>query len=331
MATCQTEVSADGFDVIRLGNSRISISVLPELGGKIYEITNLKTGREWLWKNPHISLRHPSPGMDYERELDSGGWDEILFSVKPCTLELPGGHSFSIGDHGIVVERAWRNVESGINGAGEAVCELLAEGQSPGFRLKRRIVLDAEQARFEIEYTLNNTGSTSWPWLWCAHPLLAVEKGMRIHLQEGQRIRPVQGDVTDPVSDQTWPGLRMPDGEITDLVGVFEGPGDSDGFCQKLYVQSASEIGLITADGAESLYIQYDPRSLPWLGLWINNNTWSGCDSAPYLNLGIEPATTAHDSLADAVRFAEVDYLGPGESKTWFLTVSLKNGIKTND
>jgi hypothetical protein len=32
VATCQTEVSADGFDVIRLCNSRISISVLPELG-----------------------------------------------------------------------------------------------------------------------------------------------------------------------------------------------------------------------------------------------------------------------------------------------------------
>jgi len=160
---------------------------------------------------------------------------------------------------------------------------------------------------------------------------LAGEKGMRIHFQGGEQSRSVQGEVTGPALDQTWPVLRMPDGEITDLARVFERSGDTDGFCQKLYVQSAREIGLSTADGAESLYRQYDLRSLPGLGVWINNNAWSGCNSAPYLNLGIEPATTAHDSLADAVRFAEVDNLGPGESKTWFLTVSLKNGIKRND
>ena len=331
MATCQTEVSTDGFDVVRLCNSRITITILPELGGKIYQITDLKTGRDWLWKNPHINLRHPSPGMDYERQLDSGGWDEILFSVKPCTLELPGEHSLSIGDHGSAVEKAWRNVESGVNGAGEAVCELLAEGQAPGFRFRRRIVLEAEQARFKIEYTLSNTGSPPWPWLWCAHPLLAVEKGMHIHLKEGQQIRSVQGDTADLAPHQTWPGLRMPDGDIVDLARVFENSGDSDGFCQKLFVQSSGEIGLSTPGGAECLFIHYDPRSLPWLGLWINNNAWSGCDSAPYLNLGIEPTTTAHDSLADAVRVTEADILEPGESKTWCLTVSLKNGIKTND
>ena len=108
---------------------------------------------------------------------------------------------------------------------------------------------------------------------------------MRIDFQEGQQIRSVQGNVTGPPLDQTWPGLRMPDGEITDLARVFERSGDSDGFCQKLYVQSASEVGFSTADGAEGLYMQYDPRSLPWLGLWINNNAWSGCDSEPYLNL----------------------------------------------
>lgn len=331
MATCQTQVSADGFDVIRLCNPRISITVLPELGGKIYEILDLETGRDWLWKNPYINLRHPSPGMDYERDLDSGGWDEILFSVKPCTLAVSHNHSLSIGDHGNVVDRAWRHVEKGVNNCGEAICDLISEGQSPDFKFQRRIVLDIEQPRFSIEYSLRNSGSTSWPWMWCAHPLLNIDDGMHIHLQQGQQIRTVSNGVTGPVTDQAWPDLSMPNGESINLTKVFESPGGTDGLCQKLYVKSEKQVCLSTADGEESFNMMYDPQSLPWLGLWINNNGWSGCGSKPYRNLGIEPSTTPHDCLTEAVRNGNGDILEPGESRKWYLAVNLKNRMNMND
>jgi len=331
MAIYQTEVSPDGFEVIHLGNSCLSVSVMPQLGGKIYQIVDLRTGRDWLWKNPHISLRHPMTGLDYDREFDSGGWDEILFSVKPCELDLTGGQHLSIGDHGIVVDKPWRSIETGVNSAGEAICELLVEGQSPHFKLERRIVLDAVQPRLDIEYSLTNPGSTPWPWMWCAHPLFAIESGMQINLLEGQGIHLMQDGDTSPVTNQAWPKLALPGGENINLAGIFEEHTEPQTFCQKVFVRSAGEVSLCTADGRESFNMMYDPGELPWLGLWLNKNAWSGCDSEPYLNLGLEPATTPYDKLSDAVAQDHVDILKPGKSKNWRLSISLTNTVNAHD
>lgn len=304
---------------------------MPQLGGKICQIVDLGTGRDWLWKNPHIALRHPLPGMDYDRDLDSGGWDEILFSVKPCTLDLPGGQALSIGDHGSAVDRPWCSIETGVNAASEALCELLAEGQSPHFKLKRRIVLDAELPRLGFEYRLTNTGPIAWPWLWCAHPLFAIENDMHIELQEGQQIRLLQNNATDPAINQQWPKLVLGEGKNINLAGIFEASTEPETFCQKLFVRSAKEVSLCTANGKERFSMMYDPGNLPWLGLWINKNAWSGCGSKPYLNLGLEPATSPHDLLCDAVEQGHADVLQPGESRDWSLSISLINTVDTND
>ncbi len=167
--------------------------------------------------------------------------------------------------------------------------------------------------------------------MWCAHPLFAIEEGMYIDLPEGQQIRPVHNGLTGPVTDETWPDFAMPNGDCINLASIFERSSDSGAVCQKLYVKSAKTICLRTADGAESLNMSYNPGDLPWLGLWINKSAWSGCGSLPYLNLGIEPATTPHDSLVNATKYTDGDFLDPGESKKWQLTVRLKSGVKTND
>lgn len=331
MATYQTEVSVDGFDVIRLSNSCLSVSIMPQLGGKIYEIVDLRTGRDWLWKNPYIPLQQPLPGMDYDRELDSGGWDEILFSVKPCQLELPGGHRSSIGDHGVVVYKAWQSSETGVNSVGEAVCELFAEGQFPHFKLQRRIVLDAEKPRLVFMYKLTNTGPIPWPWLWCAHPLLAIESDMLINFQEGQQIRNETIHRSGKNEDMVWPTLVSAAGERIDLARIFEKSRAPETFCAKLFIRSANEVCLSTEDGSESFGILYDPDVLPWLGLWVNKNAWSGCGSEPYLNLGMEPATSPHDRLTQAVAKGESDFLQPAGTREWTLTICLKNTVNADD
>jgi galactose mutarotase-like enzyme len=329
VATCQTEVSADGFEIIRLHNSAMSISVLPQLGGKIHEIVDLNTGRDWLWKNSHITLQHPQPGMDYEKELDSGGWDEVLFSVKPCKIDLADDEHLMIGDHGCAVERAWQVVKTGLNDSGDAICELLTEGKSPHFRLHRKITMDADEPQLRIEYSLKNTGTKTWPWLWCAHPLFAVENNMFIKFQGDQRMR---HEVTDPDQqhkEMDWPMLIMANGTAVDMARIYEESPSPETLCTKLFVSSEKEISLCVSDRSESLSILYDPHSIPWLGLWVNKNAWSGCGSEPYLNLGLEPTTSPHDNLADAIAQDEADYLAVGETRTWTLMIRLNTWSKS--
>ena len=334
MAICQTEVSAEGFDIIRLENAGMSVSIMPQLGGKIYQILDLKTGRDWLWKNPHIPLRHPQPGLNYEKELDSGGWDEILFSVKPCSLESDDGQVLSFGDHGAVVEKAWQIVNVGVDDKGNAICELFVEGQYPHFRLNRRIVLNPELARLDIEYQLTNSGTYPWPWLWCAHPLLAIEDGMIINLAAGQAIRTDPGSPSchvDNIKEQSWPSLVSPAGEAIDLAAIFDTSTEPETFCAKLFVESDEEVSVRTASGSESLSIMYKPGEIPWLGLWINKNAWSGCGSEPYVNLGLEPATSPHDTLSQAIAHGESTVLEAGRTTQWSLTVCLNNTVSTHD
>jgi hypothetical protein len=331
VATCQTEISADGFEIIHLQNSCMSVSVMPQLGGKIYTIVDLRTGRDWLWKNPHIALRHPAPDMDYERELDSGGWDEILFSVKPSSLELPNGQHLAIGDHGTVVDKAWTRSGVGTTAAGEAFCELFVEGLSPHFRLDRKIVMDARKPQFEIEYRLMNTGQTAWPWFWCAHPLLAIESGMYIDLKQGQAVRLVKDDALESASGAVWPMILDANNGQVDISKIFEETGSPRSYCQKLYVRSNGQISLRTGDANECFSMIFSPEFLPWLGLWINKNAWSGCGSEPYLNLGMEPATNPHDKLSEAITSDQACFLQAGESIKWSLSINLYNKVDTHD
>jgi hypothetical protein len=69
--------------------------------------------------------------------------------------------------------------------------------------------------------------------------------------------------------------------------------------------------------------LHYDPQELPWLGLWINNGGWSGCDSEPYLNLGLEPTTAAFDCVAQAMDNGAISWLQPGETRDWALAVEM--------
>ncbi len=56
------------------------------------------------------------------------------------------------------------------------------------------------------------------------------------------------------------------------------------------------------------------------VGVWINNGAWSGCESEPYFNIGIEPAMLPVDDLSKA---DNPPVLHPGQVVEWFLNVSL--------
>ena len=125
--------------------------------------------------------------------------------------------------------------------------------------------------------------------------------------------------------------LALADGKNIDLAGIFKTSTGPETFCQKLFVKSAGEVSLSTADATECFNMKYDPEALPWLGLWVNKNAWSGCGSKPYLNLGLEPTTAPHDFLTEAVAQGHANVLQAGESKSWSLSVHLKNGSDTHE
>lgn len=314
---------------MRLENDHVSVTVLPENAGKIVEIIDRRDGHNWLWSNAALSHRL-SPGTgSYETRLDSGGWDEILLSVTPGPALLPDGTSIDPPDHGDLVGRPWQRGSAGVDADGNAYCVLTASGQAAAYAWRRKLVLERSLPRLRFEYYLENTGAADLPFFWCAHPLLAMERDMRILLPAGLacRLESAQpGSAAIEDGEIRWPLLPTGGARFIDLSRCVDPPAPGAGFAAKLFLR-ASELPYVaieSADRTKQLILHYDRDTIPWLGLWINDRGWTGTGGRPYLNLGLEPSTASRDSLAQAVAHDEIPILSPGESRQWWLEVTLR-------
>jgi galactose mutarotase-like enzyme len=264
---------------IFLDGGTLAATVIPACGGKIEPIESVRTGRRWLWRNPHLDLRLPEYGESYVGRLDFGGWDEIFPSVGPCE---PSGMA-PIPDHGDLVNQPWQ-----VERHTPTTLRMSVEGRCAPFRFTRKIT--ATGTGFLFEYDLENHGKQAFPWLWCAHPLINIEAGMQIDWGCGELTIP------DPSAAGFSPWTRkfFTDRGTTDRVEI-RAPGEH----------------------SESLVLQFDPDDAPYLGFWVNFLGWSGCGSSPYFNLGVEPATAPFDLLTDAIDAGAQKTLQPGERRSW--------------
>ena len=112
--TLINDTFVQGFRGIELHNGLISVTVLPELGGKISSIRNVATGREWLWTSPFIEYKEPRYGASYIEEYDSGGIDECFPTVDACHHPSHPWDGVYVPDHGEVFSQEWEVESSGI-------------------------------------------------------------------------------------------------------------------------------------------------------------------------------------------------------------------------
>jgi galactose mutarotase-like enzyme len=241
--------------------------------------------------------------------MDSGGWDEIFPSVSPENFA-----GVSIPDHGDLVGLAWDVDELAATHVTMSARTRFADCH---FQRVVRLVGDT----IHLSYRVENHSSSPVPYLWCAHPLLAIEPGMQIILPTGTPMFNRGGSGVDR-NDFLWP--QMADGKRMDQIPHPSSP-DFQPYAIKMFTAAHAihEVTISSADGRESLSLQWNPQQVPHLGLWLNVMAWSGSGSAPYFNLGIEPTTAAHDSLSDAHATASARELLPGQTHTWEMTARI--------
>lgn len=314
----QTEV--DGFTAITLANGKVSLTMLPELGGKISSLVDLGSGRQWLWTNPEVAYRRVAYGASYVREADTGGWDECFPTVAPCRYPGSGATDIELPDHGELWPLAW---ETSI-GAGGTVVSSRVEGTALPYEFERSITLLPGKATVRLEYAVRNLGPDDLHFIWCAHPLLAVEPGMELLLPASTKMRRYSSVPAAllPADDYLeWPPRVALGAEGFELNVV---PPREAGFAVKLWSEPLTEgWAAVRADDGE-LRFNFDPELVPQVGLWLNAGGWSGTGGAPYFNLGLEPGIGAQDSLADAVeRYDQHGTLPAHDERRWWLEVQL--------
>ncbi len=317
-----SEDSVQGFRALTVGNGLIAFTIVPELGGKLTSLRDLRTGREWLWTNPRLPYRRVEHGASYVREADTGGWDECFPTVAPCAYPLPPWQGIALPDHGELWSQAWQTEVERTGGGGVAVRER-ADGVALPYAFERRIGLEPGSAALRFDYALRSTASHDLAFIWSAHPLLVLEPGMRLTLPEGAVVHVNQGGSgsAPDEGEYAWPLRASTTGGELNLTQL---PDPSAGVAFKLWSRPLPEGWVALAARNGGLRFQFDPALLPQVGLWLNAGGWSGTGGEPYRNLGLEPCLGAQDSLQEAVeRYGRYGTLPAGGAREWWLEARL--------
>ena len=223
-------------------------------------------------------------------------------------------------DHGELWSVPWTS--SVYSHAGGVTLAASATGRILPYEFHRELTVDPHEPVLRMRYRVRNTGSSSFPWIWCAHPLLNVQPATALELATMHQatvdavhnIPEIErGDIV------SWPGALGGD------AGRFVFP-DEGAWAVKLFgdVGASGRMTVTDPRRGERLEMRVRPEEVPQVGIWINNRGWAPPGRRPYYTLGLEPAIGAPDSLEEAVRdWKTAQTLAPREERSWGLEVRL--------
>ena len=310
------------FEAVQVDTGMLSLSLLPELGGKLNSLRDLRTGREWLWRNPRLSYRRVPHGVVYP-----GGRHRRLGRMLPNCRALrlsvaalgrrahPGPRRALVAARRAGGRGRRRRGPPAHTLAGRRPAVYLRAHHQPGGRLGHYTTgIHCQQPRgcaaaVHLERA-PAAGHRARHVLAAAtfgeiqprieHPARSVRCGFRIALSARR------GRGKTPFGVGRWPGLsRRAKGRARALgpgIDLSSLPDAAARIAAKLWSDPLDEgwAALRARDG--ELRMRWDAALLPQLGVWINLGAWAGAGGAPYYNLGLEPCIGAQDSLAEAVQ-----------------------------
>jgi hypothetical protein len=153
-----TAWSYQGLQTVIMSNSHLRVVVLPELGGKIWQITDLRNGRDLLWHNPRLAAHRVDIGSLYD-DVFFGGWDELFPNDEPEQL---AGESYP--DHGELWTAAWDwriDRDSAARGLTLSTATPIS-----ACAFTKTITLVDDEPRVDIGWQIRHEGLDALPYLW---------------------------------------------------------------------------------------------------------------------------------------------------------------------
>jgi galactose mutarotase-like enzyme len=310
----------EGFDSIQINTGLMELSIIPELGGKVNSLRDLRTGREWLWRHPRFAYKVVPHGSSYTAASDTGGWDECFPSVAECKYPSEPWKDALIQDHGEI----WSQPAEFdlFQQAGIVKLMTRSQGIALPYTFTRVVTLTENSARVHVEYEVVNNSDHSINYVWSMHPLLAIEPGMELLLPASATFN-VNGTIPENLVS-TMKNLHYP--FTASGLNFPTLPETSAGRAIKFW-SDPLPIGegwtSVRAKDGE-LKMRWDVTYLPQVAVWLNLGALGMDGGTPYYNMGLEPCMGGQDSLNDAVNVYQLfETLSPHGSKTWWLEIEL--------
>lgn len=307
-ARVETDWAWAGLTALVLTNDRLRVVVLPELGGRVWQITELAGGTDLLWHHPRLQPQRVPFGTGYDDNF-IGGWDELFPNDLPEEL---AGEPFP--DHGEAWSERW-NWQ--LLPGPDAAVRMSLTGRISGCELVRTVSLAPGSSTLRVDVEVTNTCDAVLPMLHKQHLAAALRPGSRVDLpgcrvEIGDFGRPRWGE---PGQGFDWPGPPGID---------FAGPPPL-GTAELLFADrlAAGWCALTGGDGV-GIGLAFDTDVYPacWtFGSWAG---WRG------LNVVVlEPCTGVGLSVADGQASGRHRALGLGETLRTTVHAVVYRGLRT--
>ncbi|OGU39968.1 MAG: hypothetical protein A2315_00015 [Ignavibacteria bacterium RIFOXYB2_FULL_35_12] len=312
----------NGFLHLVIENEKIRAVFLPEIGGKMKELINLKTGTQFLQENQREDKVYSRAlyGSDFLK-YDVSGFDECFPTVSACEKNLKEDKKHCFPDHGELWSRAWEFSQVA------DFITLSIEGMKSRYLFKKKIGLIEDT--IEITYTVRNLSSRTFPYIWSAHPLLKISEGDKLLLPENTEAVALYW-ASDPVIGKQGDLLNLSyitrDQNELDFSVV---PNKSTNIAMKCFTGKLTKgyAGLYKKQKDETILFTFDADEIPYLGIWLCYGGWPIGWQKKHYTIGLEPTNGNSDSLAEAVKKDNYSELGSFGEHNWTLKITLVQGI----
>lgn len=296
------------FEAIVLESDALRAVVLPELGGRVWELEDRICGRQWIW-NRGIDHLHAQPvGANYD-EIWAGGWEELFPNDAPGSFE-----GRDLPDHGEWWATAWQ--VAGMS-AGTEQCLRLASTLSvvrsscfKEFRLAG--------ATLEVRYSIRSEEPVPFHFLFKQHLPIRLTPQCRLSLPGGtaRAVDPAFGSKVKTNREFNWP-MAVSEGKSADLREVPPAASRQQEF---LYVRDLPQpwCGVDDPGRGASIRMRFEATDLPYVWLFLTFGSWRG-----YYTAVLEPCTNMPKDLAQATRLGQSALLRPGEEFRTRVTVAV--------
>ena len=297
-----------------LENEFVRAIILPELGGKIASLVVKRVGLELLQQPLHPYQRRVW-AQDFAAS-DASGWDECIPTVSPCEVSVDGEPKEQ-ADHGDIwlLPATWSSNAVHV--------DLETNLASVPLLLRRRITLSGSS--LHVRNVLTNDALCAVPYLWCAHPLFAVDEGDRILLPDSVHTLRVESSANRLSAQRSlcaWPVTEDRNGRAVDLRIA---QGAQTGIADKAFAGPLQQgcCGIYRMQQQAGVVLRFAAESLPYLGLWFCYGGWPAGNAARQQAVALEPCMAPMDSLAEALVTGCARTLAAGEAISWQLELRI--------
>jgi hypothetical protein len=277
---------------IVLENARLRLTILPEAGGKVFDLIAKSADRNFLWHNPRLEPRRPVFGQNFD-DWWSGGWDEVF---PTCDVSAYQGDTYPYLGELWSLPWGW-DVEAGASHAGLYLSRTTVIAPA---RMEKWIRLEGDEPIVRLRHRLTNLGTAPLDFVWGMHPCFRIEAGYRIDAPAATGV--IGHTATAPFgpvgTTYAWPNDA--------LCSV---PPSDRGWCEGHYAIGLTDGWVALTDPRDRVGVGLVfPREIfPVLWCWMVYGGWRG-----HYHAALEPWTGWPHTLDRAVAAGRHRRLAPG-------------------